>query len=367
MPQEKKPKISFIVPYPENLVPGQRFRYEQYLSYLQNYFIIEIYPFLNSKTHEILYKKGNFFSKLYRFSRSLVKRFIHLFKIKDSDIVFIYREASLIGPPVFEWIIANILRKKIIFDFDDSIWLPSVSEANKAYGFLKSTSKTRKIISISSMVLAGNKYLAEYALKYNNNVVIIPTTIDTYEYIKVIPPDKNHNQIIIGWSGSITTLQHFEFALPVLRKIKNRYNNQIKIKVIGDVNYKNEELGIRGIGWRKETEIFELSTFDIGIMPLPNDEWAKGKCGLKGLQYMALEIATVMSPVGVNTEIISDGENGFLAGSEDEWFQKLSRLIESSCLRDKLGKAGRETVVEKYSVESQKQRYVDVFQAVVNS
>ncbi|MDQ3190363.1 MAG: glycosyltransferase, partial [Bacteroidota bacterium] len=119
--------------------------------------------------------------------------------------------------------------------------------------------------------------------------------------------------------------------------------------------------------WNKETEIEDLSKIDIGIMPLPDDMWAKGKCGFKGLQYMALEIPSIMSPVGVNNEIIEDGVNGFLAKTEEEWFEKLSLLIESPAIRKRLGKAGRQTVEQRYSVKSQKERYLEVFEKVLES
>jgi len=128
--------------------------------------------------------------------------------------------------------------------------------------------------------------------------------------------------------------------------------------VIGDGRYRQPELGIQGVDWAAATEVRDLSEFDIGVMPLPDDEWARGKCGLKGLQYMALEIPTVMSPVGVNTEIIEDGRNGFLAAREDEWVEKLANLIESAGLRRELGQAARRTVEERYSVHSQRDRYV---------
>lgn len=192
--------------------------------------------------------------------------------------------------------------------------------------------------------------MQSYAEKYNNATVIVPTTIDTSEYVRdILPQAEEESPVCIGWSGSITTIQHFEYALPFLKKIKNRYGDKVSIKVIGDGSYKNEELDIIGLPWIKADEIRELSSFDIGIMPLPDDEWAKGKCGLKGLQYMALEIPTIMSPVGVNREIIRHGENGFLASEEGEWVSILTQLIEDKALR-------------KRSASREKQRWRGSFQ-----
>src|SRR5258705_12517965 len=129
------------------------------------------------------------------------------------------------------------------------------------------------------------------------------------------------------------------------------------VKRMGDSRYINNELGIKGVPWKKDDELKELNEIDIGIMPLSDSEWAKGKCGLKGLQYMALGIPTIMSPVGVNTEIIEDGVNGFLASGTNEWVNKLSRLIESEQLRRQLGIASCKTVEDKYSVKSQQHVY----------
>ena len=145
--------------------------------------------------------------------------------------------------------------------------------------------------------------------------------------------------------------------------MKKKYGDRIMIKVIGDGNYKNESLQVISQNWHAEHEVRELNTFDIGIMPLPNDEWAKGKCGLKGLSYMACGVPTVMSPVGVNAEIIQHGVNGFLAETTDEWIQILSELIENKLLREKTGLAGRETILAQYSVEANKQKYLQALQS----
>ncbi len=330
------------------------------LPYLeQNGFSFCFSYLISEKDDKFFYKKGNYLKKLGVLFRSITKRFNDILKSKKFDLVFVQREAIMLGTAFFERYWSKKL--PLIFDFDDSIWLPNVSEANKSLAFLKSFSKTSKLISIADLVFAGNQYLADYALKYNNSVVIIPTTIDTEEYQRKNVVRKYPNKVCIGWSGSITTIQHFEFVIPALIQIKKIFGEKVYFKVIGDASYFNKELEIKGLPWIKKDEINDLSEIDIGLMPLPDDEWAKGKCGLKGLQYMALEIPTIMSPVGVNTEIIQDGVNGFLADSTEEWVNKLSLLIENKELREKLGKEGRKTVEQKYSKQAWQDKYLQYF------
>jgi len=349
-------KVLFLTLHRPNRSPSQRFRFEQYIPYLQENRINCSFSYLLNETDDkIFYSKGRFIKKFLIVLKSFFKRLKELKTINQYDIVFVQRECFMLGTSYFE---KKIAKKdvRLIFDFDDAIWLQNVSEANKTFVWLKNPKKTAQIITYATTVFSGNQYLADYALNFNENVVIIPTTIDTEEYQKIKHPE--NKKLVIGWSGSITTIQHFEFAIPFLKELKKKYPNQIEIKVIGDANYSNMELNIQGIAWDKKTEIESLSSFDIGIMPLPDDEWAKGKCGLKGLQYMSLEIPTVMSPVGVNTEIIENSENGFLANSNQEWIEKLSLLIESDTLRIKLGKAGRKTVMDSYSIASQKEHFL---------
>ena len=254
-------------------------------------------------------------------------------------------------------------RSKVVFDFDDSIWIQDVSDSNKSLSFLKNPDKTMDIIKAAERVFAGNRYLADYALQWNTHVTIIPTTIDTDLYC----PDnqKQGGAVCIGWSGSVTTLAHFKLSLGALIRIKNKYGSKVEIKVIGDGSYVNEELGIKGLPWKMDTELDNLRKIDIGIMPLEDDEWSNGKCGLKGLQYMSLGIATIMSPVGVNKEIIQQGENGFLATTEDEWVQKLSLLIDDTELRARIGIAGRRTVEKSYSVNAWKDIYIKEMNALL--
>ena len=307
----------------------------------------------------MFYQPGNFRRKLYFFLKSVFVRLKDLRRMNAYDLIFVQREAFMTGSTFFEKQFSNA-KAKLVFDFDDAIWHLDVSEANRKLSWLKNPGKTANIIALADLVLAGNEYLAAYARTHNSHVKVIPTTVDTDTYKRSGIHNKS-DSLCIGWSGSLTTIKHFDFTVPALEKLKEKYGNRIHFKVIGDSSYQNSKLGIQGIAWDMKTELAELSEFDIGIMPLPDDEWTKGKCGLKGLVYMSLEIPTVMSPIGVNTDIIQEGVNGFLASGVDEWVDKLSQLIDSAELRNRIGKEGRKIVLEKYSVQSQQNAYLQLF------
>jgi glycosyltransferase involved in cell wall biosynthesis len=356
-------KVLFVCVHKPDQAPAQRFRFEQYLGFLSKNGVNCTYSnLLQEKDYRYFYKPGFYLKKINIVVRSFFKRYRELKKAGQYDIIFVQREAIMLGTSFFERKYAS--KSKVIFDFDDSIWLTQISGANKLFRFIKNPDKTKRIIKVASLVFAGNQYLAEYAKQFNNEVVIIPTTIDTEEYKPAIPSGKK--KICIGWSGSFSTIIHFETCIESLKIIKNKFGTEVYFKVIGDENYRNEELEITGNAWKKNTEINDLQEIDIGIMPLPDDEWAKGKCGLKGLQYMALAIPAIMSPVGVNTEIIRDGENGFLASTTEDWVNKLSQLIEFSQLREAMGAKGRETVMKSYSVEANKDHYLHYFKKLSN-
>lgn len=354
-------KILFLTPYPLNSAPSQRFRFEQYFPSLKKEGIsYKVVSFLDKKTWAIFYKKGHTLQKVIGILKGIIKRHLVVFYLHNYDKIFIHREASLVGPAYFEWLYAKVFRKKIIYDFDDAIWIKDVSEVNKKLSWLKFPNKTAQIIKYANTIIAGNTYLANYAFQFNKNVEVIPTTIDVdYHYPK--KDIVSSKKIRIGWTGTITTNNHLQLLFPVLVEIIKKYP-QVELVMISNAPIINPSIEITYQQWNKTTEIEDLSSFDIGIMPLPNDEWAKGKCGFKGLQYMALEIPTVMSSVGVNIEIIQDGVNGFLASDNKDWMDKLSVLIESKELRNKVGKKGRKTVVDRYSIEANKEKYLSIFQ-----
>lgn len=352
-------RILFIASHRLNRSPSQRFRFEQYFPYLQQQgFSCKLLPILTEADDAVMYAEEKYFQKILVIIKSFLRRTSTLRIAPRYDLIFIQREAYIIGTTLFERRLKHT-GAKVIFDFDDAIWLMNVSDVNRRFAWIKRPSKTAEIISMSDAVIAGNNYLAEYARTYNKNVSIIPTTVDTDKFHRPVAHVKN--RVCIGWTGSHTTIKHFELAIPFLRELKKKYGDKIYFKVIGDSLYSFPELGIQGIKWNQDTEVEDLLEIDIGLMPLPDDIWSKGKCGLKSLEYMALNIPPVISPVGVNTDIVQDGVNGFLAGSTTEWVNKISALIESPDLRNRIGEAGRKTVVERYSVLSQRDVYLKLF------
>jgi glycosyltransferase involved in cell wall biosynthesis len=349
-------KILFWVPYPSEGA-SNRYRVEQYLPYFRSRGIgYCLRPFWTKKAFSLLYKPGRRLVKFCYFLRGTLSRFIDILTIYHYDAVFIHREAYPIGGAFFENLLA-ILKKPFIFDFDDAIFLPATSWPNSFIVRYKNPKKLTDILKTSCHVIAGNNYLAGYALRYNSSVSIIPTPIDTNKYFPQAP--KSNKELIIGWIGSITTLNFLNDMKKVFIKLSQQFP-QIKFKIVGGSFAIDGLHNIVSKNWSMEDEISDLGSFDIGLMPMPDDEWTRGKCGFKAILYMSMGIPCVCSPIGVNKEIIKDGINGFLAASEEEWLDKLTQLINDANLRQRIGAAGRKTVEENYSLLVNVPRFLEV-------
>lgn len=356
-------KILFIAHHRFDRAPGQRYRFEQYFDYLNEQgFYCVLSNSLDEVDDKILYSKRNYFKKFLIAIKVYKTRLNNLRQIKNYDLVVIFREALLTRSTYFERKIAKS-GVPIIFDFDDAIWVKDVSAGNRWLSFMKNSDKIRKVLPLCTHVSAGNQYLAEFARQYNNNVTVIPSTIDTEKYV---PLENDSKRVTIGWVGSHTTVKHFELVINVYRDLKTKYGESIAFKVIGDPNYRNEELGIIGEKWSNEREVELFNSIDIGVMPLDEDAWTKGKCGMKGLLYMSVGKPAVMSAVGMNTEIIEHGVNGFIPVGEKEWFDVLCLLIEDPDLRNVIGERGRQTVEDKYSFDAFKDVYLELYRKLMN-
>lgn len=354
-------KILFIVPYP-TLGPSNRFRIEQYFPYIKKRGLeYSLRPFYNFNAYDILYKKGYYFKKIFYFFLSAFKRIIDIFRAHYYDVIFIHREAFPLGGIIFEYFF-KMSGKKNIYDFDDSIFLPNVSGPNKFINLLKIPSKIKKIIEMNDCVIVGNNYLRDYALNYNKNIIVLPTSIDTDKYSPLINKSQRKN-VIIGWIGSNTTLKYLKILKDVFLEVSKRYRF-ISFIAVGNGFGDLENLNIEFREWSLESELISLQSFDIGIMPLTDDAWSRGKCAFKAIQYMSVGIPVIASDVGMNKEVIQNGINGFLVNTEREWIDKLGLLIEDPILRQKIGLAGRKTVEQKYSVKVNAPKFLEIIEQV---
>jgi len=353
--------ILFLIPYPPGRAPSQRFRFEQYLDILtaagHQY---RLAPFISVATWDILYKPGRMAAKTLNIVAGFGRRLGQLFQMRSYDYVFIHREAAPIGPPVFEWVISKVLGKKVIYDFDDAIWLANTSEANKIVAGVKWHHKVSDICRWAYKNSCGNNYLADYARQFSPTAIVNPTTIDTVNLHNQVRDQAAPGRLVIGWTGTHSTLKYLDQVVPVLAKLEDE-GMDFEFRVISNQPPALPLRSLVFLPWRKDTEIADLLGFHVGLMPLEDDLWAKGKCAFKALQYMALGIPALVSPVGMNTEVVRHGLNGFVCATPTEWEISLRQLLADARLRQHLGQAARATIEQCYSVHANTPNFLQLF------
>lgn len=359
MIQAQTKRILFLVPYPLGIAPSQRFRFEQYFEKLAEAgFEFEVKPFLDERAMIYLYDSGNFIRKVWKVKIGLLKRFFQLFGLGKYDYVFIHREAAAIGPPIYEWLISKVFRKKIIFDFDDAIWLKNTSSTNSVISLFKRYRNAENVCAWAWKVSCGNDYLANHARTFNQNVIVNPTTIDTENLHNRVRQFVD-GKITIGWTGTHSTIKYLDSLVPILQKLETQFD--FNFLVIADRQPDFQLKSLQFHSWNKQTEIDDLLKMDVGIMPLEDDKWANGKCGFKALQYMALGIPAIVSPVGVNTKIVDYGSNGWICNTPEEWEQTLKQILQKQLELKSFSTAARTKIQTHYSVKSNTPNFLHLF------
>lgn len=353
-------KVLFLCPYPEKHAPSQRFRVELYERYLKAAGIeYKIASFIDEDTWNILYKGGSVPQKAWGIIKGYLRRIKNvLIDVPQYDYVFVHREAAPLGPPVFEWFVSRFWKKKMIFDFDDAIWIPNTSAENKMVSVVKAFWKTKYNCKWSYKVSGGNQYLCSYAAQYNSNTVLVPTCVDTELFHNKVKEHKD-GKVTIGWTGSHSTLFYLDAILPILQDLQKELD--FNFVLIANRDPQLPLKNYRFIPWNEQTEVADLLQMDIGVMPLTPDKWSEGKCGFKLIQYLSIGIPAIASPVGVNSQIIDEGINGYLASEPLQWKEGLKKLITDVALRKSMGAQGREKIVAHYSIQSQKDKFISLF------
>lgn len=354
-------QILALLPYALGCAPSQRYRIEQWSRVLEEQGVaLRLSPFLDSATMRILHRPGAHLSKVLGTLSAYRRRVRELLRPPAWDGVFLHREAFLLGPASLE---RRLLRRfPIVYDFDDAIFLPAPGAANAWAVALKSTKKPAVLCALARHVTVGNEVLGEYARKHAEHVTTLPSTIDTDAY-QPVPHSAPRGRLIVGWTGSPSTAQylaHLREPLLTLRRMMD-----FQLRVIG------AQLAIPGLDvvcqpWAAVSEVQDLSALDVGLMPLPDDPWTQGKCGMKALQYMALSIPAVVSPVGANREIVADGVTGFHARSDAQWVEKIGLLLRSTELRRRLGESARRLVEQRYSARVHAPRLARILKQVAS-
>jgi glycosyltransferase involved in cell wall biosynthesis len=354
-------RVLMILPHPID-GPSSRFRAYQFLPFLEASGIdVTVRPFLSSKLMPQLYTSASITKKLVFSAYGAMQRIADTFRAVRYDVVYVLREAFPFGPPVLEGLL-SAAAGRLVFDFDDAIYTKSLAYDNPL-DRLRDWNKTGKIIKKANKVIAGSAYLAQYALRYNSaeNIHVLPTVVDPGVYV----PDAgraNRPGVTVGWIGTPRGSAYLKDLIPAFRRL-SATRSDVKFVFVGAKPFDPEGLPIEFRTWSLDRESAEVGSFDIGIMPLTDDEETRGKCGFKLIQYMSAEVAPVCSPVGANLHIVRDGVTGLFARSTDDWADAIIMLADRADVRRRMGEAGRDTVIERFSLVYAAPRFRDILVA----
>jgi glycosyltransferase involved in cell wall biosynthesis len=359
-----KKKILILCPSPRGTAPTQRLKYEQYLSLLEKEgYQFTISSFQTRRFWNIVYKPGRAVEKIGWTAMGYLRRVFDLLRAPFYDAVFVNLWVTPLGFPFFERMLF-LFNRKVIYDIDDMLFLDKKGQGK--VGFiqrLKGRKKPLILMKHACYVIVCTPKLEEIAVAINKykRAIDISSTFDTDRFTPVTEYSQKET-ITIGWTGTHSTIRFLEPLQPVLAEVSKR--RRIRLLIIGNKEYKMKDVPTEYITWRDETEVQDLHYFDIGLYPIPANEWSLGKSSLKALTYMAIAIPFVATAYGTNFRIMQQGVQGFMALSDEEWIDSIIKLIDDAELRKRMGKAGRKTVEDFYSVKANFSKYLLVFNTV---
>lgn len=356
-------RVLVLTPYPYGTTAGPRSSFELWERVLSEAGIMLDYAvFENRRLHDIIYVSGNAAAKAKEMARSYWQFLPKARRAKDYDAVLVNREATLIGPALIErWVAQQGV--PLIYLIDDPLYIPYRSPSNGWLSYLKFFGKVGTICRLSRTVLANSPSHVQYARRYNDNVWEIPSLVDADLYSGWQPNWRNDGRVSVGWSGSPSTVTNLQVIREPLRRLSRRPDATIEL--IGAPDFGLPDVPHRAQEWRPDTEVEDLRRLQVGLLPVPRTPWTPHKLYLKLVQYMALGIPAVATPLGTNPIMIEEGRTGYLADTTAEWIQKVEQLIESPELREEIGKRAADLAHERYTLQANAEKIVAAFRSAL--
>ena len=343
----------------DRLGASSRLRSYQYLPYLNQHGVdVEISPLFDDA-----YVKGLYIRKVSRLQVVLayIQRLRQIFNVRSYDLIWVEKEVLPWVPAFLELLLLRRTRPLVV-DYDDAVFHRYDKHRSALVRWVLGR-KIDWIMAASDVVIAGSEYLVERArLAGARRIEKLPTVVDLHRYSS-LPIRRIENVLTIGWIGSPGTAHYLLPLISVFRLLHENFT--VRVVAIGAKNCAEFDDLIEVLPWSEDTEATLLSQIDIGIMPLPDEPFERGKCAYKLIQYMAVSKPIVASPVGENVNVVRPGVNGFLATLESEWLSALSKLCNDAALRERFGQAGRDIADQMYSLSVTAPKLLGLFHSVI--
>ncbi|MBV0913472.1 glycosyltransferase family 4 protein [Anianabacter salinae] len=360
-------RMLVLCPFPQGVAAGQRLKYEQYFDdWRAAGWDIDVSSFMDPAMWKITYKPGHLAAKVAGTLRGYARRARDLLRIPRYDLVYVFMWVTPFGVSLEERLVRRLARR-VIYDVEDNILveqsLPKEMNPNPIARLIKGPGKARFLIRTADHVITSSPFLNDFCLGLNKRraCTYVTSSVDT-DVFRPGPP-RAEGSVVIGWTGTYSSRIYLDLLRGVFQTLAHRVT--FRLRVIGNFDYDLPGVDLEVVRWSKDREAVDMQAIDIGVYPLPMDDWVLGKSGLKAIQYMAFGAACVATDVGTTPMLIRHGENGLLVRSETDWLEALERLVKDAELRRRLGQAARKDAVEKYSTQAIAADYRAVLQDVM--
>jgi glycosyltransferase involved in cell wall biosynthesis len=357
-------RVLVLTPYLYGTTAGPRSSFELWERVLSEAGIfLEYAVFETERLHEVIYQPDRLARKAVEMVRAYAGFVPQVHDLGTYDAVLVNREATLIGPALIErWVARR--RRPLIYLLDDPLYIPYRSPTNGWLSYLKAPGKVATLCRLSKVVLANSPSHVAYARRHNANVWEIPSVVDADRYTGWEPrPARADERTCVGWTGSPSTVANLQLIKRPLEEWGERAD--VRLLFVGADDFALPEVNHIAAPWRAETEVDDLRRMDVGLLPVLNTPWAPHKFYLKLVQYMALGIPPVATPLGANPTVIDDGITGFLASDNDGWRAVVERLVGDSELRERCGRRAAEVAHERYTLQANAERIVAAFRSAI--